>query len=216
MLSNIKACIFDLDGTLVDSMWVWGNIDIEYLARFGYEVPEGMGKDFEGASMIEVAEYFKNRFKLDDDINTIIDDWNEMAIYKYTHDVPLKNGVAKFLEMLKEKNIKIGLYTSNSLVLARAALEALGVLPYFDAITAGCSGIKGKPEPDGYLITAEKLDVSPKSCIVFEDLCVGIMAGKNAGMKTCAVRDHYSMYQDDEKKKLADYYINDYEEIIKK
>lgn len=214
MLSNIKACIFDLDGTLVDSMWVWGNIDIEYLARFGYEVPEGMGKDFEGASMIEVAEYFKNRFKLDDDINTIIDDWNEMAIYKYTHDVPLKNGVAKFLEMLKERNIKIGLYTSNSLVLARAALEALGVLQYFDAITAGCSGIKGKPEPDGYLITAEKLDVSPKSCIVFEDLCVGIRAGKNAGMKTCAVRDHYSMYQDDEKKKLADYYINDYEEII--
>lgn len=215
MLSDIKACIFDMDGTVIDSMWVWGNIDIEYLGRFGYEVPQGMGKDFEGASMREVAAYFKNRFNLEDDLDTIISDWNDMAFHKYTHDVELKPHIKEFLEYLKTAGIKIGLYTSNSMVLAESALNAKDIFKYFDAVTAGCSDIKGKPEPDGYLLTAEKLNVNPENCLVFEDLVMGLQAGINAGMRTCAVKDSYSMYQDDEKKKTADYYIGDYYEVFK-
>ena len=216
MLEEIKACIFDLDGTVVDSMWVWGQIDIDYLAKYGYEVPENMGKDFEGASMVEVAKYFKSRFNIENDIDSIISEWNDMAIEQYTNNVHLKTGLAEFLAFLKKNDIKIGLYTSNSLVLASATLKANNVFTYFNAITAGCSGIKGKPEPDGYLITAEKLEVNPSECLVFEDLAMGIKAGKNAGMKTCAIKDAYSMYQDDEKRLLADYYIEDYNEIIEK
>ena len=215
MLSNIKACIFDMDGTIVDSMWVWRQIDIDYLARFGHEVPENMGKDFEGASMREVAVYFKNRFNINDDIDTIINDWNDMAMYQYTHKVSLKPHIYDFLDYLKRNGIKIGLYTSNSLILANASLKAKNIYDFFDVITAGCSGIKGKPEPDGYLLTAEKLDVNPCECLVFEDLTMGIQAGINAGMKTCAVKDKYSDYQDNEKRALADYYIEDYDEVFK-
>lgn len=215
MLSNIECCLFDLDGTLIDSMWVWRQIDVDYLRKYGFDVPENMGKDFEGASMREVAVYFQNRFNITDDIDTIIAEWNDMAIFQYSNRVPLKPHVKEFLEYLKSKNIKIGLYTSNSLVLAEAALKGNNILEYFNAITAGCSNIKGKPEPDGYLITAEKLDVDPCKCIVFEDLVNGVEAGKRAGMKTCAIKDSYSMYQDKEKKELADYYIEDYYEIFK-
>ncbi|MDO4188747.1 MAG: HAD family phosphatase [Lachnospiraceae bacterium] len=216
MLRDIKACLFDMDGTIVDSMWVWRQIDVDYLNRFGYEVPEGMGKDFEGASMREVAIYFKNRFNISDDIDTIIKDWNEMALYQYTNKVLLKPHFGDFLNYLKENNIKIGLYTSNSLVLAEATLKSHGIYDYFDAITAGCSNIKGKPAPDGYLLTAEKLGVCPSECLVFEDLVMGIQAGMNASMRTCAVKDTYSDYQDEEKRQLADYYIEDYDEVFKK
>lgn len=214
MLKNVKACIFDMDGTLVDSMWVWRQIDIDYLARFGLTVPKDMGKEFEGASMREVAMYFKNRFGIEDTIDKMIDDWNNMAFDKYCNEVKLKPGAIDFLNYLKENKIKIGLYTSNSMLLAEATLKSHGIDSYFDALTAGCKDIKGKPAPDGYLMTAEKLSVSPEHCLVFEDLVMGIQAGINAGMRTCAVKDHYSLYQDEDKKKIADYYIEDYNEFF--
>ncbi|MDO4965451.1 MAG: HAD family phosphatase [Lachnospiraceae bacterium] len=216
MLTNIKACIFDLDGTVVDSMWIWRSIDHDYLAIHGYEVPDDMAKDIEGSSMKEVAKYFKNRFHIEDDIDKIVNDWNDMALMKYTNDVTLKPHIDEFLSYLKNNNIKVGLSTSNSMLLAKAVLKARGIYDYFDAMSAGCSDIKGKPAPDIYLKTADMLSVDPSECLVFEDLIKGLNAGINAGMKTCAVKDEYSMYQWEEKIKLADYFIEDYHEVFKK
>ena len=113
MLNNIDACIFDMDGTIVDSMWVWGQVDIDYLSKHGHEVPKDMGKEIEGLSMREVAFYFKNRFNIDDDIDTIINDWNDMALFKYKNSIKLKPNVKEFLIHLKNKGIKTGLFTSN-------------------------------------------------------------------------------------------------------
>ena len=79
MLENIKAVIFDLDGTLVDSMWMWREIDIEYLAGFGIELPDDLQKSISGMSFSETAEYFKDRFGIKDDTDTIKKRWNEMA-----------------------------------------------------------------------------------------------------------------------------------------
>ena len=71
-----------------------------------------------------------------------------------------------------------------------------------------------KPAPDVYLAAAKSLNVSPENCLVFEDVPMGILAGKNAGMKVCAVEDSYSKEQMEQKKKLADYYIKDYDEVL--
>lgn len=216
MLEGIEAVIFDMDGTLVDSMWVWGAIDIEYLGRFGIEKPEHLQADIGGMSFGETAAYFKETFHIPDSIEQIKDDWNRMAWDKYLHEVPLKCGAGEFLETCQAKGIKLGIATSNSRQLVENVISAHGLHVHFDSIMTACEVEKGKPAPDIYLAVAKELDVEPERCLVFEDIVPGIMAGKSAGMKVCAVYDEYSVIQDWEKSKLADYYIHDYTEILGK
>ena len=214
MLEGIKAVIFDLDGTVVDSMWMWEAIDIEYLARFGIALPPDLQKKISGMSFSETSVYFKETFHIPDSLDKIKADWNDMAMYKYCHEVPLKPGVLSFLRELKKRGIKTGIATSNSRELAMAVLETLELLPYFDEVHMSCEVKTGKPAPDIYLLVAEYLKEKPEHCLVFEDITEGILAGKAAGMKVCGVEDAFSAKYREEKKELSDYYISDYEEIV--
>jgi len=209
-----EAFIFDLDGTIVDSMWVWKSIDIEFLGSIGCELPDDLQKCIEGMSFYETAEYFKKRFSILKTPEEIIDVWNKMAFDKYSNEVTLKPGILDFLKYLKENNKKIGIATSNSRVLAYEALKRKGIFEYFDVILTGDECGKGKPEPDVYINTAAALNADNKNCLVFEDLPAGIIAGKRAGMETVAIADNYSDYQWNRKIELADYNIQDYKEII--
>ena len=92
MLENIEAVLFDLDGTLVDSMWMWKDIDIEYLGKRGFGLPVELQKDIEGMSLTETAIYFKTRFGLSDTLEEIKAEWMDMAREKYCHQVPLNPG----------------------------------------------------------------------------------------------------------------------------
>ena len=214
MLKNIGAVLFDLDGSLVDSMWIWRDIDIEYLSKFGIMMPEGLQEAIEGMSFTETAIYFKERFQIPDSIEQMKSDWNHMAWDKYTCQVPLKNGAGEFVKYCRRQGIKLGIATSNSRELVENVISVLGLTDYFDSIVTGCEVLKGKPSPDIYLETAKRCGISPDKCHVFEDIVPGIMAGKAAGMKVCAVEDEYSRYQDMEKKSLADYFIRDYFDVI--
>ncbi len=214
MLNNTKAVIFDLDGTLVDSMWMWRKIDEEYLGRFGIPLPENLQRKIEGMSFTETAHYFKETFGIPDTIDKIKKDWNEMAWEKYEKHVPLKPGAKTFLDMLKRQDISLGIATSNSRELVEMVTRVHGIRDYFSAIITGCDVSKGKPNPEVYLKAAAEIAVEPKDCLVFEDIVQGIMAGKNAGMRVCAIEDEYSMFQKEQKKELADYYICTYEEIL--
>ena len=213
LLKDKKAVLFDLDGTLVDSMWVWRDIDIDFLSAIGRELPDDLQKCIEGMSFTETAEYFKKRFDIKDDVEDIKIKWNKMAYDKYTSEVKLKKGAREFLSRLKADGILIGIASSNSMTLIEGALKAEGVLEYFDAITTACEAGAGKPAPDIYLLAAKKLDVKPEKFLVFEDIPMGIMAGNAAGMDTVAVEDDYSKCMRDEKIKLAGYYIKDYTNI---
>lgn len=214
MLQNKKAVIFDLDGTLVDSMWMWKAIDIEYLGKFGISLPASLQKDIEGMSFSETAVYFKETFQIPDSLEKIKADWNRMAYDKYTKEVSLKKGAKEFLDYCKVHGIKLGIATSNSRELVDATLEALSIRDYFNCVMTACEVAKGKPAPDIYLAVAENLQVEPSRCLVFEDVTMGIMAGKNAGMEVCAVEDEFSMNQIEDKKRRANYYIQDYYEIV--
>ena len=214
MLKNKKAVIFDLDGTLVDSMWMWKAIDIEYLGKFGIPLPPTLQKDIEGMSFSETAVYFKETFQLPDSLEEIKADWNRMAYDKYTKEVPLKKGAKEFLDFCQKNNILLGIATSNSRELAESTLKSLEIIDCFDCIMTGCDVAKGKPSPDIYLAVAKCLDVQVSECLVFEDVVMGIKAGKNAKMKVCAIEDDFSMDQIEEKKNLADYYIKDFYELI--
>lgn len=216
ILDNFDAIIFDLDGTLVDSMWLWKDIDIEYLSRFGIAYNEKLQSEIEGKSFTETAIYFKENFGITDTIEEIKNDWNEMAYLKYKEQVSLKTGALEFLKLLKEKGKKLGIATSNSTQLTEVCLNSLNISSLFDVVITGSDIKTGKPAPDIYLENAKRLKVLPERCLVFEDIPVGIMAGKNAGMKTCAVADEYSRDLTDEKLELSDYSIIDYKDFINK
>lgn len=214
MLTDIQAVIFDLDGTLVDSMWVWAEIDRDFFRERNIPFPEFMDQDIEGMSFTETAEYFKRTFHLEESVEELKEIWNRMALEKYAHVVPFKPGAEKFLHLLREKNMKIGIATSNSNLLVHTFLEARQITDLIDAVTTSCDVNRGKPAPDVYLATAQKLQADPAHCLVFEDIPMGILAGKNAGMRVCAIADDYSAHQMAEKKEMADYFIEDYTQIL--
>lgn len=213
MLKDIEAVLFDLDGTLVDSMWVWKEIDIDYLGKFGFSLPENLQSEIDGMSFSETAMYIKNKFQIPDSVEEIKAQWNKMAWDKYTYEVPLKDGAMEFLDYCRENGIKLGIATSNSRELVNNIIEVHGLSDYFSGVVTGCEVEKGKPAPDVYLEAARRCRTDPASCLVFEDIVPGILAGKAAGMKVCAIEDAYSMEQKSEKEKLADYYIKNYYEI---
>ncbi len=214
MLEGKKAAIFDLDGTLVDSMWMWKAIDIEFLGRYGYGCPDDLQRAIEGMSFSETAAYFKERFSLPMELNEIKDIWIRMSIDKYRHEVPLKTGAKAFLNELKGRGFKLGIATSNGRDMVDAVLESLQIRPCFQVIATACEVAAGKPAPDIYLNVAERLKVAPEDCVVFEDVPAGIQAGKNAGMTVFAVEDAFSLEMKAEKEQLADYYIRDYYELL--
>ena len=103
MLQQKEAVIFDMDGSLVDSMWVWKDIDIEYLGRFGLDIPDDLQQEIEGMSFTETARYFRDRFGLDRSVEQIRADWNEMAWDKYRSRVMLKPGAREFLDYCRSQ-----------------------------------------------------------------------------------------------------------------
>lgn len=214
MIKNIKACIFDLDGTLVDSMWMWPDIDREYLNRFEIEYDDNLKNEIDGISFHETAVYFKNKFGISDSVEKICKDWEDMAYDKYKYEVKEKPGCKKFLEHLRSKGIKMGIATSNNRSMVDVVLESLNMKDFFEVITTSDEVKRGKPAPDVYLTTANLLNVEPKNCLVFEDVVAGIMAGKSAGMRVCAIEDDFTKEVRQKKKELSDYYIVDYSELL--
>ncbi len=210
LLSGKRAFLFDLDGTLVDSMWMWGAIDIEYLGKFGISCPKDLQKAIEGMSFTETAIYFKERFSLPDSLEQIKADWIAMSIEKYRTEVPLKPGVRRFLEEAEEKGIQMAICTSNGREMVDAVLGALKIRDFFTCVITGCEVAAGKPSPDIYLEAARRLSVKPEECAVFEDVPAGILAGKRAGMTVFAVEDDFSKGMEQEKRRLADGYIDGY------
>lgn len=213
-MREYDAVIFDLDGTLVDSMWVWEKIDIEFLKRHGVDVPNGMDKELEGKSFTETATYFKERFNLTMTVDEIKQSWNEMAWEYYTTKVTLKPGIREFLEYLKDHEMKIGIGSSNSIELIQAVLKALEIDQYFDQIRTSCEVGRGKPFPDIYLKVADDLQVEPSKCLVFEDVPNGVRAAKSAGMTAWGIKDRQTEEMIQEIKELADHFVADYIEVL--
>lgn len=213
-MNNIKAAIFDLDGTLIDSMWVWQQIDIDYLSKRGHAVPNNLNDEITHLSFTQTAEYFKSRFSIEDSVEEIMNTWNAMAFNHYKNNVKLKTGALEYLNKLKKSGIKIGLATSNSLPLLTATLKNNNAFDLFDAITVTDEVKKSKSNPDIYLLAAKKLGIDPKDCMVFEDIIAAVEGAKLAGMKVTGVYDEHSKHQIDALKRECDNYIYSYEELL--
>lgn len=214
MWNNIKGAIFDMDGTIIDSMWVWNRIDMDYLKRRGTDVPPDLLENIGHLSFNETAKYFKDRFNLSESIEDIQKEWNDMAFNEYSNNVTLKPGVKKFLNILKTKKVKISLATSNSLPLIEAVLKNNGIYKFFDSITTTDEVERGKNFPDIYLLAAKKIGLAPNECIIFEDILPAIIGAKASGAKVIGVHDFYSKNQMNDIMEKADSYIFEYNELI--
>ncbi len=209
-----KAVLFDLDGTVIDSMWMWKDVDVTYLSKRNIEYPLSLPVEIEGKTYYETAVYFKERFNLPDTLEEIMDEWHEISYDIYCNKVMLKDKVKDVLITLKEKGYKTAIATSNSRALTKGALESLGIYELFDTLVCSEDVKCGKPDPEVYMIACKNLGVLGSEAVVFEDVPQGLIAGSACGCKTVAVFDEYSKMYDEEKHKLADYYLMSYSEMF--
>lgn len=208
IVTSCKAAIFDLDGTLIDSMNVWSDIDKEFFASHNLVFDPEYQKNIGHKGLREIAIYTKERYKLTESIDEIISIWMSMAREHYSSKIPLKEGAVPFLEFLESKNIKMAIATSNSLELTDLVLTHHDIKKYFSKIVTVNELKTNKESPDIYLSISNFFSLKPSECVVFEDLIVGIETAKKAGFKAIAVKDAASIDNIDALNKKADLVID--------
>ncbi|KEI94489.1 HAD family hydrolase [Clostridium botulinum A2B7 92] len=213
-MKNIEGAIFDLDGTLIDSMGIWEKIDYDFLNKRNIKVPQDLKDKIETLTFEEGANFFKKNFKLKESQEEILKEWHNMVIKEYSHNIKLKNNVRDFLIKLKNKGVKLAIATSNTPELTKLVLENNKILDLFDSITTISEVNRNKTFPDIYLLCAEKLKLPAEKCAVFEDILPAIKSAKAAKMKTIGIYDDSSKDDENKIKEISDYYIYDYKELI--
>ena len=188
-----KAAIFDLDGTLLDSMGVWDQVDIDFLAKRGIEVPaDYMGK-VAAMQFRQIAEYTIARFGLPDTPEALMQEWDDMARVAYSTVVEAKPHAVEYLSYLKRSGAKLAVATSLPPALREPAMKRVGIFDYFDQIVSvDDANDVGKDRPDVFLLAAGRLGVVPEQCTVFEDLLVAMRSAKSVGMRVWAIHDDSS------------------------
>lgn len=215
----IRCCIFDADGTLLDSMPMWRDITYEYAAQKGVRAPEGMHKTLNRLSLEQCAEYYQS-LGAAGSVEEIVKELSACALNGYRTRVREKPQAKEFLELLKENRVPIAIATASNREGVLLALERLGMLPLVDCF-ATCGEVgKSKESPDIFLYCAEKLGAAAKESVVFEDSAYAIRTAKNAGFPVVAVEDQVSIHGETplETKEgiasMANLYVRDYGELI--
>lgn len=216
-MQKIKGAIFDLDGTLLDSMGVWQEIDVKFLGKRGFEVPEDYLKTITPMGFARAADYTIARFGLSEKPEELIDEWYQMAKDAYGHEVGLKPHAKEYLEALKAKGVKIAAATSSAKELMEPCMRRNGIWEYFDAFVTTMEVPRGKDFPDVYLEAARRLGLEPGECAVYEDILKGIRAAKLAGCCfAVAMEEEASAHEAAELRAEADLYISDFKELLER
>ena len=214
-INTFDAAVFDMDGTIMDSLGIWEKIDNDFLyERRGITVPGNYVHEIAAMSFSEIARYTKKRFNLPDTPQELMQEWTDMAKHEYAHNVPLKPYVKEYMQFLKNAGKKIVLCTSSPEYFFRPALKNNGIYDLFDGFANTCEAGVGKDSPDVYLLAAQRAGVNPERCTVFEDVINGIRTAKSIGMKTCGVYDPRNASRQDELRAICDEYIVSFKELL--
>lgn len=194
-LSELKgkadALIFDVDGTLLDSMTVWNQADTVFLNSRGFEVTSDYTDYVKSVRIEDAAVYTKERYNLPDTPEQIMAEWNTFVNHAYACEVPLKDGVSEYLQLARSSGFKLACATALTRANLDAAFSRLGISEKFDVIVSleDLPGYPDKSEPDIYLHVADLLGVSPSSTVIFEDVPAALNGAAKGGFITCAVWD---------------------------
>ena len=209
---KMEGAIFDLDGTLLDSMFIWDTIGEDYLRSRGIEPHGKLNDKFKTMSLYQAACHYQSEYGLTDSAVAIMDGVNAMIEHYYTDEVPPKAGVPAFLAALKKRHVKMCVATATDRPLAEAALSRCGLLSYFGEIfTCGAVG-HGKDEPHIYHAAHRFLQTPKSGTWAFEDALYAVRTAKAAGYPVVGVFDPSSGH-DREIRALADRYIRSFEEM---
>lgn len=189
---NFKCAIFDMDGTLLNSMEFWHSVSDKYLIDKGFSLKNSVWDDVKRLTLTETAEYFQKNFGVLDSVEKICDDVRKIIFVEYENNLELKRGAKEFLQKLNEKNIPCVLATATDRKCVLACLERLGIKKYFKEIFTCLDLQTSKHEPLIFLKSAQVCDALPCESFVFEDALHCIRTAKKAGFKICAIHDSSS------------------------
>lgn len=214
LFNGIKAVIFDLDGTLMDSLGIWGKIDEDFFRMHNMEVPKDYQDHIAHMNFMEMAYFTHDYYGFKESPEEIAKIWTDMSIQSYSHEIKAKPFAKEFVRKLKDSGYPIGLVTTNKRILYESCLKNNGMWEYFDSALDVNDLDTSKKEPTCYKIMAERLKADVASTIVFEDILTAIKTCKLAGFRTVAVKDEASKKDHDAILSFADYYLENYQELL--
>ena len=212
---DVKAVIFDMDGTLIDSTGIWHEIDKAFFDKRNMELPKDYAQHIVHLGLTQAAVYTKETYHLQESIQDIIKEWHDMSVDMYKYHVPLKEGALELLELFKSNNVKMAIATANDEPLYRPCIERLGIVDYFDEIADVNTAKEGKQSAKIYLDLAKKMGAEPQNTLVLEDMPTCVKTVFKSGFITVAVYDNASKEYDQEKKNNSILFINSFFELIK-
>ncbi|MCM1133173.1 MAG: HAD family phosphatase [Ruminococcus flavefaciens] len=210
----IKSIIFDLDGTLIDSMKIWYQIDRRFLIENGVKnPPREISERMKKMTIDDSAELFISEFNLNLTKEYVIKRIEELVRTEYEENIPLKPNVSDLLDFLDSRNIRYCVATATYKSLAEAVLRRCGIISRFDFILTDEEYPRGKKFPDIFMGACERFGTLPSETLVAEDSLHSIETAKNAGFPVAAVYDESAEPDSGAIKRLADYYFNSVYEI---
>lgn len=206
-MHNITTAVFDLDGTLLNSMHVWDKVDNDFFEKRGITAPDDYIAEICTMTINEIAVYTKKRFNFPQQPQELIDEWVSMAETEYKKNVQLKDGAKEYLFYVKQKGLKLGVLTSLSTELAVPALVRCGIYDLFDTVVSTSDSNIAKNLTAAYEDIARRLETNTENCIFFDDTYPAVLAAKQAGMTVVGVFEETSPEMQANIQKTADFYI---------
>ena len=211
---EIKAAIFDVDGTLLDTMGEWHTVGERYLKSLGYEPEPNLGDILFTKTSVTSAEYMIENYGLDKSVEEIQKAINGFVENMYYNYADFKPGARQFIDMLRAEGVPMAIASSTDGHCLRAAMERLGCIDYFTGIfSCGDLGTT-KKEPDVFMMALESVGAVPEETWVFEDGLYAMETAKKAGFKLFGVYDEESHGDQDAIKAISDIYIREFTEIL--